>query len=80
MGCEPFKTYLMLASRCGPKNNRTRLTATCGASAPQIRNDQASPNQSPEPTDMALAYSEANSALFGYFSFNSRNNLCARAV
>ncbi len=36
-------------------------------------------NQSPEATDMALAYSEANSSLSGYCSLNSRNNLCARA-
>src|SRR5882672_11119319 len=36
-------------------------------------------NQSPEATDMALAYSEANRSLSGYCSLNSRNNLCARA-
>src|SRR5258706_5959066 len=36
-------------------------------------------NQSPEATDMALAYSEANSSLSGYCSLNPRNNLCARA-
>src|SRR4029077_14069331 len=39
----------------------------------------AARNQSPEATDMALAYSEANSSLSGYCSLNSRNNLCARA-
>ena len=37
-------------------------------------------NQLLEGTDMALAYSEANSTLSGYSSFNSRNNLCATAV
>src|ERR1700739_3348255 len=39
----------------------------------------AARNQSPEATDIALAYSEANSSLSGYCSLNSRNNLCARA-
>src|SRR5229473_7864183 len=38
----------------------------------------ASRNQSPEGTDMALAYSEANCSLSGYCLVNSPNNLCAR--
>jgi hypothetical protein len=36
-------------------------------------------NQSPEGTDMALAYSEANCWLSGYCSVNSWNNRCAKA-